>query len=83
MIDAEALKILCCPETHKPLRIAERALVTRLNEAIAARTLRNRAGLLVEESIDGGLVRADDALLFLVRQNIPVMLGEEAIPLPL
>ena len=80
MIDAELLKILCCPETHQGLRVAEPALVGNLNQQIAAGGLKNRAGQPVKEKIDDGLVRADGKFLYAVRQDIPVMLVDEAIP---
>ncbi len=81
MIDAELLKILCCPETHQELRVADQALIDKLNRQIAAGTLKNRAGQPVPEQIDGGLVRADGQFLYPIRRNIPVMLVDEAIPL--
>ena len=80
MIDLELLKILCCPETRQELRLAEPELVERLNRRIAAGRVQNRAGRLVTEKIDGGLLRADGKFLYPVRQNIPVMLVDQAIP---
>jgi uncharacterized protein YbaR (Trm112 family) len=82
MIDPELLKILCCPETHQPLRPADADLIRSLNERIQGGQLRNRAGQPVKEKIDGGLVRRDGTFLYPIRQNIPVMLIDEAIPLP-
>ena len=82
MIDSELLKILCCPETHQDLRPAEAALIDGLNRQISSGTLKNRAGQAVTEKINGGLIRADGKFLYPIRQNIPVMLIEEAIPLP-
>jgi len=81
MIDAELLKILCCPETHQDLRPADPAVIDRLNAQIAAGTLKNRGGQTVQEKIDAGLVRADGRYLYPVRRDIPVMLVDEAIPL--
>ena len=81
MIDPDLLKILCCPETHQEVRLAEQALINKLNGQITAGTLTNRAGQPVKEKIDGGLVRADDKLLYPIRRNIPVMLVDEGIPL--
>jgi uncharacterized protein YbaR (Trm112 family) len=81
MIDADLLKILCCPETHQGLRVAEPALLEKLNQQIAAGGLKNRAGQPVKEKIDGGLVRADGKFLYAIRQDIPVMLVDEGIPL--
>jgi len=81
MIDRELLDILVCPETKEPVRLADADLVARVNQAIAARTLKNRAGEVVGEPIEGGLVREDGKLLYPVREDIPIMLIDEAIPL--
>jgi len=81
MLDAELLKILCCPENHEPLTVADASLIERLNQQIAAGQLRNRAGQPVTEKLDGGLIRADRRFLYPVRQDIPVLLIDEAIPI--
>jgi uncharacterized protein YbaR (Trm112 family) len=80
-IDPELLKILRCPETHQVLRPAEPAVINNLNERIAAAGLQTRNGQPVKEKIGGGLVRDDGKFLYPIRQNIPVMLVDEAIPL--
>jgi uncharacterized protein YbaR (Trm112 family) len=82
MIDPELLKILRCPETHQTLTLADAALIQSLNEKLAAGQLRNRAGQPVKEKLDGGLLRSDGKFLYPVRKDIPVMLIDEAIPLP-
>ncbi len=79
--DVELLNILCCPETHQKLTLAESPVLGKLNQQIAASQLQNRAGQTVREKLDGGLVRADGKYLYPIRQNIPVMLVDEAIPL--
>ena len=81
MVDPELLKIMCCPETHQPIALAEPSVIEQLNQQIAAGQLKNRAGQPVKEKIDGGLVREDKKFLYPVRGNIPVMLIDEAIPL--
>jgi uncharacterized protein YbaR (Trm112 family) len=81
MIDSGLLKILCCPEAHQEVRVAEAALIEKVNSQIAAGTLNNRAGQPVQEKIDAGLVRADGKYLYPIRRNIPVMLVDEGIPL--
>ena len=81
MLDAELLKILCCPETHETLTLADALRIDRLNQQIAAGQLRNRAGQPVTEKLDGGLIRADRRFLYPIRQDIPVLLIDEAIPL--
>lgn len=79
--DLELLKILCCPETHQELKLAAPPVLEKLNLEIAAGQLQNRAGQTVLEKVDGGLVRADGRYLYPMRENIPVLLVDEAIPL--
>jgi uncharacterized protein YbaR (Trm112 family) len=81
MIDADLLKILCCPETHQQVHLAEAAVVDKLNGQIAAGALKNRAGQAVQEKLESGLIRADGKILYPIRSNIPVMLVDEGIPL--
>ena len=79
MIDPELLAILVCPETHQTLAVAPAPLLERLNADIAAGRLQTRGGKPVSEKIAAGLVRADGKFLYVVRQDIPVMLTDEAI----
>ncbi len=81
MIDRELLEILACPEDKSAVKLAESELVNRLNEQIRQRSLKNRAGQTVTEEIDSGLVRADGKYLYPIREDIPIMLIDEAIPL--
>ena len=81
MLDAELLKILCCPESRQPLALADAGLVTRLNDQIASGQLRNRAGQPVTRKCDGGLLRQDGQFLYPICEDIPILLVNEAIPL--
>lgn len=81
MIDQDLLDILVCPENKTPVAVAEDQLVQKANELIEAGTLKNRAGENVTEPIDGGLVREDRAFMYPVREDIPIMLVDEAIPM--
>lgn len=78
-IDKELLAILCCPETKQDVALAEPSLIARLNERIARVELRNKGGQRVSEKLDGGLIRADKKVLYPIREDIPVMLIDEAI----
>jgi uncharacterized protein len=80
MIAPDLLKILCCPETHQDLALAEPALISKLNAQVTAGALKNRAGQAVQEALDAGLIRADGKFLYPIRHDIPVMLVDEAIP---
>lgn len=80
-INKDLLAILCCPETKQPVSLAEASLINRINEAVARGGLKNKGKKTVSEQLDGGLVRADQKILYPIRENIPVMLIEEGIPL--
>jgi len=81
MIDPKLLEILCCPETKEDVTLADAALVDRMNQSIAMGTVKNRRGHAVTERIDGGLVRKDGKYLYPIREDIPIMLIDEALPL--
>ena len=81
MIKPEILEILCCPETRENLVPASHELIAELNRKIAIGNLKNRAGEIVTESIEGGLVRHDGKFLYLIRNDLPVLLIDQALPL--
>ena len=79
MIEADLFKILCCPETRQSLAPADVATVARLNERIAARSLKNRGGKAVTQPCDGGLLREDGQVVYPIRQGIPILLIAESM----
>ena len=81
MVEQALLDILVCPESKQPIRPADEGLLARLNSAIQAGDVRNRGGELVTEAVQEGLVREDGLFLYPVRDDIPIMLIDEAIPL--
>lgn len=80
-VDKDLLAILCCPETKQDVSLADAGLIARLNEAVRLGQLKNKAKKPVMEPLDGGLIRADRKILYPIREDIPVMLIEEGIPL--
>ena len=79
MLDPELLEILVCPETREPVHLADATLLDRINSAVSARELRTRSGELLKDRIEAGLVREDGLVLYPVKDDIPVMLIDEAI----
>ena len=80
-LDKDLLAILCCPETKQDVTLADQSLVDGLNQRIEKGELKNKAGQAVSGKLDGGLIRTDKKILYPVREDIPVMLIEEGIPL--
>ena len=80
-MDEKLLEIMCCPETHQRLAKAGTELVDDLNKRIQAGTLVDRVDEKVAELIDGCLIREDGKILFPIRQDIPVMLIDQGIPI--
>ena len=81
MLRPEVLATLCCPEDRSGLSLASNALITEINTIIRGGRLRNRAGQILEQSLDGGLTRADGDLMYPIIEGIPVLVRDEAIPL--
>ena len=81
MVDQSLLDILVCPETKQPLHVADVALLESVNASVRKGSLSNRGGKLIAAPIEAGLVRQDGAFLYPVRDDIPIMLIDESIPL--
>lgn len=81
MLSSELLDLLVCPETKQRLSLAGTELLARLNRAVEEGTLVDQGGDQVKDRIEAGLVREDGRVLYPVRDDIPVMLLEEAIRL--
>ncbi len=81
VIDPGLLEILACPETHQPLRVANGEELAVLNGRISAGELKNVGGGAVSETVVAGLIREDGAIVYPIRDGIPVLLIDEGLPL--
>jgi len=79
MWDAELLAVLRCPETLQEIRLAEPEFLTEVNRRISSGNLKNRAGQVIKEPLEAGLLRVDQKVLYPIRSNIPYLLVEEGI----
>ena len=80
-IKPDLLEILVCPDDRTKLALADSEKVAALNEAITAGKIKNKGGEAVGDTVEQGLVREDGSILYPVRDDIPVLLIEEGIPL--
>lgn len=82
MIDKDLLEILACPASLQPLAMADAALLARVNAAIAKGTAKNVGGKAVDAPLSAGLVRKDGEIVYAIRDEIPILLVDEGIPVP-
>jgi len=80
-VNPELLEILVCPETKQTLKPADADILNRVNQAVREGSLLNQGGDRVKDGIEEGLVREDGKVLYPVKDDIPVMLLDEAIRL--
>ena len=81
-INQDLLDILVCPESRQSVALAGAEEVAGINRLIARRELVNRAGAMVTQEIEGALIREDRRYFYPIRDEIPIMLIDEAIGLP-
>ena len=71
---------MACPETKEAVSLASAETLAALNDKISAGGMKNRGGQEVKEAVTAGLLRADGKYLYVIRDGIPVMLIDEALP---
>jgi uncharacterized protein len=81
MVDKELLDILVCPDDKSAVRPADAQTLAAVNTRIRQGGAKNRGNQPVTAEISEGLVRADGKYLYIVDNDVPVMLIDEAIPL--
>ena len=86
MIPADLVESLRCPQSGQVLSLADAEVLARLNDRISralqsGEAVRNQGGAVLGQPVPEALVRLDRLLLYPCRDDIPILLAEEAIPL--
>ena len=75
------LEVVACPETRRPLRLADAELLAKLNVAIDKKKLKDKTQALVEPRLQTALVRDDDVVAYPVWDDVPRLVVDAGIPL--
>jgi uncharacterized protein YbaR (Trm112 family) len=81
MLNQDLLALLVCPETHQDVALATPDELARINAAIRHGQVRTAAGAAVDQPVQAALIRADRAVAYPIRDDIPVMLVGEGLDL--
>lgn len=80
-IDPDFLAILVCPENHQPLAHASADVIAELNARIVSGGVTTVGGRALDKPLAAGLVREAGDRIYMVVDDIPVLLAEEAVAL--
>lgn len=80
-ISRKLLEVLCCPVSHMPVHLADKALIEQLNTEIQSKRLETTAGEKLTQALSEGLVTSDNKTFYRIEDDIPVMLADQAISL--
>jgi len=78
-VDKRLLDILCCPLTRQPLLPLPAEARDRINQAIAAGTVKRADGSTQQEPLRAALRTRDGKLVYRIEDGIPVLLADESI----
>lgn len=78
-MDKKLLEILVCPSTKVPVRLLGRDKLAILNNTISNADVRRADGTRVDGDLSAALITADGKTIYVIDDDIPVMLEDQAI----
>lgn len=80
-LEAFFLEVVACPDTKRPLKLADAALLAKLNALVDKKKLKDKSQSLVEPRLQQALVRDDGVVAYPVWDDVPRLLVDAAIPI--
>ena len=80
MIDRKIIDILACPASHRPLKPLPPDSLGALNKLIESGRAIYADGAKIEQPLEAALVTDNEALIYRIDDDIPVLLVERGIP---
>lgn len=78
-MDNKLLEILVCPSTKVPVKLLSKDKLSTLNRNIADADIRKADGTRVDSALQAALITNDGRTIYMIDDDIPIMLEDEAI----
>lgn len=78
-MDKKLLEILVCPSTKVPVRFLSKDKLAILNKVIGNSDVRRQDGTRVDSELKAALITEDGKTIYVIDDDIPIMLEEQAI----
>ncbi|MDH5720095.1 MAG: hypothetical protein OEZ13_05655 [Spirochaetia bacterium] len=80
-MDEKLLEILVCPKSKKKLILADSVIIQKVNKMVNENKCKNINGDNISQDVIEGLYEPENKTFYIIKDNIPVLIYENAINL--